>query len=154
MALIDPVEQIEKMEDVRNRIVDVLVAADLTKLGVKELTLLEKTVTNGTKIAMARQDQEEAKKSAAGEEAFRQAATAFIIAKREEGNRRAQAIREGTLSGGAQALPELEARPLQENEGLQGQYQVSFAVLAGEKKFVPSENLPPAARDEEPEDQS
>lgn len=151
MALLSSEDRIEKMEGVREKIVDALIKADIDKLGVKELTLLEKTITSGTKIAMAQQEQEQRKKSEAGEEAYRQAATAFIIAQREAGNRRAQQVREGNLTGGAASLPQVEDRELAPNEGLQGQFQVGFDVLSGQKTFVPEENLPPAAREILPE---
>ena len=150
MSTVSPQERIEKLEGVRDQIINALVAADIVKLGVKGLTLLEKTISGGAKIAFTQQDIDLRKKSEAGEAQYREAATAFIIAQRERGNRIAQQVRDGELTGGT-ALPEIAERQLENNEGLQGQYQVGFEVLSGQKKFVPGENLPPAARDNLPD---
>lgn len=145
-----PKERIEKLEGIRDLIINTLVTADVSKLGIAELTLLEKTISGGTKIAFANQDFELRKKSEAGENQYREAATAYIIAQRERGNRIAQQMRDGGQTG-LGSLPVVEERTLENNEGLQGQYQVGFDVLSGQKAFVAAENLPPMTRGDLPE---
>lgn len=146
----DSSARVEQMEGVRDQIVTTLTKGGLDKLGDKELALLEKTITNGTKVAFTRQEAEMRQKSAAGEEDIRRGVAAFILSQRESGNRRAQQVREGAIPGGAAGLVDVTARELLPNEGLQGQFQVGFEVLSGQKDFKPEENLPPPAREELP----
>lgn len=141
------VERVGQMEGVRDLIVSSLTKGGVDKLDTKTISALEKTITNGAKVAFQMQEMQMREKSEQGEAAFREQATAYIRAKREESNRVAQQVREGAVQGGSN-LPEVPTREVSTGEALQGQYQVGYEVLSGQKGFVPSENLPPPPRDE------
>ena len=135
-------ERTVALEGVRDKIVDTLVGnGDLSRLGVKELTLLEKTISGGVKVELDLKKLALLEKNEASESAMRDAATQFILAQREAGNQRVKMIREGQMQGGASALPEVEKRELLPNEGTVGQLQVDYEVLSGVKAFVPEENV-------------
>lgn len=142
--------RLDAMENVRDVIITSLTKNGVDKLGEKELGLLEKTISNGAKIALSKAQFELNTQSEKGEEEFRKSATALLRAQREESNRRAQAHREAmangqvqAMTGGAIALPTIEARPLQPNEGLQGQHQIGYDVLSGAKAFDPTKTETP-----------
>lgn len=135
--------RIEELENHRNFIISELLNKD-SKVPLEVLSTLEKVITNGTSVAAKREELrikgEQLKlleKSEAGQANYREAATAFILAQRERAMSLAQEVR---LKQGENPLPPIEARELLPNEGLQGQYQVSFEVLSGQKDFLPEEN--------------
>ncbi len=137
-------QRLGKMEGVRDIIIDSLIKTGIEKLGEKELSLLEKTVSNGAKIAIQHAQHKLNTESEKGEEDYRRQATALLRAQREELNRRAQKAKEAQ-SGGQEgveplerSLPEVPTRTLGENEGLQGQFQLDYDVLSGAKPFDPS----------------
>lgn len=149
--------RLDGLEGHRDRIIDTLAKNGLDKLGEKELSLLEKTISNGAKIAIQRAQHALNTQSERGEEDYRRQATALLRAQREELNRRAQKAREEQqaadkgqgLGQPPRSLPEVPAANLGPNEGLVGQYQLDYDVLSGAKDFDPNSSKTVDDRDQD-----